>query len=149
MGAVEDRNKATAARFWDALYSHDWEAIGGFFTADANYTDVGIGESGGGAWGPAQIVARLRLGLEPVERHRHEMGVMIAEGRFVVTEHAEEWAFHTGEVIMHPFTSVMEFDDDGLIARWWDYSNMSNLVDNAPSWWLEHIASGWRASVEQ
>ena len=148
MGAVEERNKQVAARFWDALYAHDWDVIGGFFTADANYVDVGTGESGGGAHGPDQIVARLRLGLEPVQSHTHRMGQMMAEGSTVVTEHAEEWAFHTGEVILHPFTSVMELDDDGLIARWWDYSNLSNLLENAPNWWLEHIAAGWRATLD-
>ena len=46
--------------------------------------------------------------------------------------------------IVHPFTSVMEFTDDGLIQRWWDYSNLPNLTDNATQWWLEHIAAGWR-----
>ena len=33
---------------------------------------------------------------------------------FVVTEHVEQWRFHTGEIIDHPFTSVMEITD-GLI----------------------------------
>ena len=148
MGAVEDRNKQIVARFWDALYAHDWHAIAAFFTPGANYVDVGTGESGGGAHGPAQIVARLRLGLEPVQSHTHEPGLIVAEGAVVVTEHLEVWAFHTGEVIRHPFTSVMELDDDGLIGRWWDYSNLSNLIDNAPAWWLEHIASGWRATLD-
>ncbi len=148
MSALEDRNKQIVARFWDALYSHDWEAVGGFFTAEANYVDVGTGESGGGAHGPAQIVARLRLGLEPVERHTHEPGLVVAEGSVVATEHLEVWSFHTGEVIRHPFTSIMELDDDGLITRWWDYSNLSNLLDNAPKWWLEHIAAGWRSTLD-
>jgi limonene-1,2-epoxide hydrolase len=138
------RNKAIVTRFWDALYSHDWELIGSFFAAHSNYVDVGTGESLGGAHGPQEIVARLRLGLEPVEAHNHEMGRMIAEDDIVVTEHAEEWIFHTGERVLHPFTSVMELDPDGTIRRWWDYSNLSNLLDNAPAWWLEHIASGFR-----
>ncbi len=148
MGTTEEINKKIVTRFWDALYSHDWSAIAKSFAAEANYVDVGIGESGGGAHGPGQIVARLRLGLEPVESHTHQMGLMIAEGSVVVTEHAEEWSFHTGEVILHPFTSVMEINGDGLIARWWDYSNISNLLNNAPAWWLEHIAKGWRASFD-
>ena len=87
------------------MYAHDWEAVGGFFTAEAHYMDVGTSESGGGAHGPAQIVARLRLGLEPVERHTHEPGLVVAEGSVVVTEHLEVWWFHTGEVVRHPFTS--------------------------------------------
>ncbi len=148
MTSTEARNKGIVSRFWDALYSHDWDAIASFFGEAANYVDTGTGESGGGAHGPAQIVARLRLGLEPVQAHTHEPGLVVAEGSVVVTEHLEVWHFHTGEVIRHPFTSVMELDADGLITRWWDYSNLSNLIDNAPRWWLEHIASGWRASLD-
>lgn len=142
MGSIEDHNKEIVARYWDTLYAHDWNGIASFFTPEANYVDTGIGEAGGGAHGPEQIVARLRLGFERVT-HRHELGRLIAEGDAVVTEHAEEWTFETGEVIMHPFTSVMELDGD-KISRWWDYSNIGNLVDNAPAWWIEHIASGWR-----
>ena len=140
----ESRNKATAARFWTTLYAHDWDGVAEFFTSDANYVDTGTGESLGGAHGPDQIVARLRLGLDPVEAHHHVEGLVVAEGDVVITEHTEEWVFHTGERILHPFASVMVFDDDGAIQRWWDYSNLSNLLDNAPAWWLEHIASGYR-----
>jgi len=141
-------NKETVTRFWDSLYSHDWDAIGSFFSIDANYVDVGTAEIGGGAHGPDQIVARLKLGLDPVQGHRHVLGQMVAEGSTVVTEHAEEWTFHTGEVIMHPFVSVMELSE-GLIERWWDYSNISNLLDNAPAWWLEHIAAGYMDQFEK
>ncbi len=141
---IQARNKEIATRYWEALYSHDWDAVASFFSPDANYVDTGIGESMGGAHGPDEIVARLRLGLDPVEAHNHVDGRMIAEDEVVVTEHAEEWVFHTGERVVHPFTSVMEFTDDGLIRRWWDYSNLSNLLDNAPDWWLEHIAAGYR-----
>ncbi|NIR37772.1 MAG: nuclear transport factor 2 family protein, partial [Actinobacteria bacterium] len=120
---IQARNKEIATRYWEALYSHDWDAVASFFSPDANYVDTGIGESMGGAHGPDEIVARLRLGLDPVEAHNHVDGRMIAEDEVVVTEHAEEWVFHTGERVVHPFTSVMEFTDDGLIRRWWDYSN--------------------------
>ena len=140
----EARNAATAARFWESLYTHDWEAVASFFAPTANYVDTGLGESQGGAHGPAEIVARLKLGLDPVEAHHHVEGLVVAEGHVVITEHAEEWVFHTGERIVHPFASVMVFDDDGRIERWWDYSNLPNLLDNAPAWWLEHIAQGYR-----
>lgn len=146
--ARTERNKEIVSRYWDALYAHDWDGIASFFTDDANYVDVGIGEATGGAYGPAQIVARLRLGLEPVPDHIHHEPVLIAEGHRVVTEHKEEWIFRTGERVMHPFTSIMELTDDGRISRWHDYSNMSNLLDNAPQWWLEHIAAGWQDLVD-
>ena len=141
---IQERNKQIVARYWEALYSHDWDEIASFFTATANYVDTGLGETLGGAHGPDEIVARLYLGLDPVQEHNHVEGRMSAEDHFVGTEHAEEWVFHTGERVVHPFTSVMELTDDGLIQRWWDYSNLPNLTDNAPQWWLEHIAAGWR-----
>jgi limonene-1,2-epoxide hydrolase len=66
---------------------------------------------------------------------------VLAEGDVVITEHKEVWHFPTGEVIVHPFTSVMEIRD-GKICRWHDYSHLGNLLDNAPQWWLEYIMSG-------
>ena len=68
---------------------------------------------------------------------------MIAEGDLVILEHVEEWQFHTGEVILHPFVTVMEVRD-GKIVRWHDYSNIGNVIDHAPQWWLERIAPGVR-----
>jgi hypothetical protein len=41
-------------------------------------------------------------------------------------------------VIDHSFVSVTELRD-GKIFRWHDYSNISNLTDNAPAWWLESV----------
>jgi limonene-1,2-epoxide hydrolase len=62
----------------------------------------------------------------------------------VIWEHMERWMFHTGEVIDHPFVTVMEVRD-GRISRWHDYSHIGHLTDNAPAWWLEHIV---KASAE-
>lgn len=56
-------------------------------------------------------------------------------------EHMERWIFHTGEVVDHPFVSVMQVRD-GKICRWHDYSHITNILDNAPAWWIEHIMSG-------
>jgi ketosteroid isomerase-like protein len=63
---------------------------------------------------------------------------MIGEGDLVMTEHTERWTFHTGEVIDHSFVSVTQLRE-GKICRWHDYSNIANITDNAPTWWLEHI----------
>ncbi len=129
------------AAYWDAHFERDWEKMATFFTGDAHYTDVGIDATG--ATGPAEIIARLRLGIEPLSQYEHFPKNVIAEGHLVVTEHMERWSFHTGEVIDHPFTSVMEVDN-GLITRWHDYSHLGNLLDQAPAWWIEHIAAGFR-----
>jgi len=134
-------NRQVVERYWEAHFRRDWERMAAFFSATAHYTDVGV--DGTGATGPDEIIARLRLGIEPLTGYFHFPKHLIAEGDLVVTEHVEQWRFHTGEVIDHPFTSVMEVRD-GLIERWHDYSNIANLTEHAPPWWLEHISGGWR-----
>jgi limonene-1,2-epoxide hydrolase len=139
--APESRHRQIVEGYWDAHFRRDWDRMATYFSDDAHYTDVGVDPVG--ATGPAQIIARLKIGIEPLSGYFHWPKHMIAEGALVVTEHVEEWQFHTGERIQHPFTSVMEVHE-GRITRWHDYSHIGNLTDNAPQWWLEHIAGGWR-----
>lgn len=138
--ASDDRataNKQVVQRYWDALATRDWEAMKVLLTDDAHYTDVGV--PGPGGTGPDGVIDRLKIGLEPLEGYDHLPGTnMIAEGDLVMTEHTERWTFHTGEVIDHSFVSVTELRD-GKICRWHDYSNISNITDNAPQWWLERL----------
>ena len=130
-------NKAIVQRYWDALAARDWDAMKALLTEDAHYTDVGT--PGAGGTGPDGVVARLKIGLKPLEGYEHLPGAnMVAEGNLVMTEHTERWTFHTGEVIDHSFVSVTELRD-GKICRWHDYSNIPNITDNAPAWWIEHI----------
>ncbi len=132
-----EANKQIVQQFWDALAVRDWGGMMALLTDDADYTDVGV--PGPGGTGPEGVVARVRIGLEPLSGYEHLPGTnMIAEGDLVMTEHTERWIFHTGEVIDHSFVSVTELRD-GKIARWHDYSNIPNITDNAPQWWLEHI----------
>ncbi len=137
MGDLEENNKAIVQQYWDTLSARDWEGLKGFLTDDAHYTDVGIDAKG--ATGPEGVVARLKIGLEPLEAYEHVPGInMIAEGDLVMTEHTERWTFHTGEVIDHAFASVTELRD-GKICRWHDYSHLGNIYDNAPAWWIERV----------
>lgn len=130
-------NKHVVERYWAALARRDWDGLKALLTDDAHYTDVG--SPGPGGTGPDGVVARLKIGLEPLEGYDHLPGaVLVAEGDTVITEHVERWRFHTGEVIDHPFVSVMQLRG-GKIFRWHDYSNLSNITDNAPAWWIEHI----------
>ena len=132
-----ETNKAIVQRYWDALAERDWDAMMALLTDDAHYTDVGT--PGEGGTGPDGVVGRVKIGLEPLSGYEHLPGTnMIAEGDLVMTEHTERWHFHTGEVIDHSFVSVTELRD-GKICRWHDYSNIANITDNAPQWWLEHI----------
>ena len=134
-------NKEIVKRYWDAHFERKWDEMATFFSNEAHYTDVGLDAVG--ATGPEEIILRLRLGIEPLSGYVHYPKNTICEGNLVVTEHVEQWQFHTGEVIDHPFTSVMELDD-GLIYRWHDYSHLGNLLEQAAAWWLEHIVNGWR-----
>ena len=130
-------NKQIVQRYWDALAARDWDTMKSLLTDDAHYTDVGT--PGPGGIGPDGVLRRLRIGIEPLAGYSHLPGTnMIAEGDLVMTEHTERWEFHTGEVIDHSFVSVTQLRD-GRICRWHDYSNIPNITDNAPAWWLEHI----------
>jgi limonene-1,2-epoxide hydrolase len=136
-----DSNREIVRRFWETLYERDFEGCGAFFAPDGVYTDVPVGETG--ATGPAEVAARLRLGLEPIDRYVHHLRNIAADGDVVMTEHVEEWYWNTGEHVALPFVSVMELAD-GKITRWWDYFNLATLLDGAPAWWLEHIAQGYK-----
>jgi len=143
MGAREEANKAVVEAHWNSMYAKDWDDVAARFAPEAEYMDVGAVPPVVG--GPA-IADRLRLGLGPTAKMVHRPGLVLAEGDVVITEHQEEWHFHTGETIVHPFTSVMEVRD-GLIRRWHDYSHLGNLLDRAPRWWLEYIMSGGTTEI--
>jgi limonene-1,2-epoxide hydrolase len=138
-GLSTDEMRALAERFWNTLYvERDLDAVGSFFTLDGFYTDVPIDD--GGAIGPAQIAARLRIGFEPVQRFDHEIHRLVVEGDTVITEHTETWYFDDEVTVALPFVSV-QVVRDGQLVLWKDYSNMDTLLSGAPAWWIEHVMS--------
>lgn len=143
MAESTDANRAVVARHWDMMYAKDWAGVASQFADDAEYMDVGAVPP---VVGGAAIAARLELGLGPTSKMVHRPGLVVADGDVVITEHVEEWHFPTGEMVAHPFTSVMEVRD-GLIRRWHDYSHLNNLLDNAPRWWIDYIMSGGTTEV--
>ena len=139
------RNKQVVEQYWEALAARDWEGMKRLLTDDAHYTDVGV--PGPGGYGPDGVLKRLRMGIESLEGYEHLPGSnMVAEGDLVMTEHTERWTFRTGEVIDHSFVSVTQLRD-GKIFRWHDYSNIPNITDNAPSWWLEELLAAAEADA--
>ena len=137
--AIRDELVALVENFWHTLYvERDLDAIGAMFTEDGFYTDVPIDD--GGATGPRQIAARLRIGFGPVKSFDHVIHRIVVDGDTVVTEHAETWHFDDEVSVTLPFVSVQEIHD-GKFTLWRDYSNINTLLDNAPAWWLEHIMS--------
>ncbi len=137
---MTDDDRATTRRLvetlWERLYAGDYDGVGALFAADGHYRDVPAPDEG--AFGPVAIAARLRLGLEPIQDHVHHLSHIVVEGTSAVTEHAEEWHWHTGESVTLPFVSVME-SRDGQLIRWWDYWDLQTLLGSAPSWWIDHI----------
>ena len=135
----EDELRALVERFWHTLYvERDLDAVGSFFALDGWYTDVPIDD--GGATGPAQVAARLRIGFEPVQSFDHEIHRLIVDGDTTITEHTETWHFDGESSVALPFVSV-QVVRDGELVLWKDYSNMNTLLEGAPEWWITHIMS--------
>jgi len=73
-----DAKRELIKRFWATLYERDFDGVGAFFAADGEYTDMPTPPEDV-ARGPAQIAARLRLGLEPLESIFGERQRQLAE----------------------------------------------------------------------
>ncbi|MDQ1454851.1 MAG: hypothetical protein QOH28_471 [Actinomycetota bacterium] len=130
-------NRELVEKLWADLYRRDFDAVGAAFADDGVYTAVPTPVDDV-ARGPAQIAARLRLGLEPLSSISHDVLALIAEDNMVVTEHVEHWEWPTGERASLPFVSMHEARD-GKLVRWWDYWDLATLMNSAPAWWVEHI----------
>jgi limonene-1,2-epoxide hydrolase len=142
--AEDQEARSVTAAFWAALYDRDWPRIRSFFGPDSIYFDVPTGPSTA-AKGPANIEARLRLGLEPIVGYEHHPGVVVCNGGIVMTEHTEVWRWRTGETVALPFVSVQHVRD-GVIVMWKDYWDYKTLLDAAPAEWQERLFTadlGW------
>jgi limonene-1,2-epoxide hydrolase len=136
-------NTELVTAFWEALGRRDFAAVGAFMADDGQYVDVPVIGIDEGAVGPAATEARLALGIAPLQGYDLHDGTIVAQGDFVITEHAETWTWDDEHSVRLPFTSVMEVRD-GKVARWWDYLDLSTLMNAAPAWWVEHIAEGYQ-----
>ncbi len=134
---IATRNRKTSEALWLALYERRWDDLGALFAADGLYQDVPTPDHG--AVGPDQIARRVSLGHDPVERHEHQIFRMVADEQCCITEHREDWFWHTGEVVKLPFTSIHEYSEAGEIVLWRDYWDLNTLMNGAPAWWIEHI----------
>ena len=134
---AEQENKEVVAELWKALYAKDFERLASLIAEDGFYEDVPAPDAG--AVGPANVVKRLRVGLDPVERFEHEIHRTVAEGDDVLIEHTETWHFETGEKVTNHFVTV-HVVKDGKIALWRDYWDLGTLMAQAPQWWIERLA---------
>lgn len=143
-GTADDAsNVDLVKRFWAALDARDFDQVGAFMAPDGHYVDVPVKDIEPGAYGPAETAARLRLGIEPLADYVVHDGPIIASNGFVITEHSETWTWEGGTSVTLPFTSVMEVAD-GQVTRWWDYFDLSTLMNAAPAAWIEHISAGYK-----
>lgn len=140
---MSGENIAVVEAFWEALGRRDFDAVGGMMSELGHYIDVPVIDAEDGAFGPAETAARLRLGLEPLERYVLHEGRITASGDSVITEHIEEWFWHTGESTKLRFCSVMEVRN-GKVDRWWDYFDLAAIMNAAPEWWVTHIMAGYK-----
>ncbi|MBX7068900.1 MAG: nuclear transport factor 2 family protein [Microthrixaceae bacterium] len=142
-GEQESANVELVESFWDALGRRDFDAVGAMMSERGHYIDVAVIGVEDGAFGPEETAARLRLGLGPLERYELHDGPIVASGDIVVTEHNEEWFWHTGETVLLRFCSVMEVRG-GKVDRWWDYFDLGAIMNAAPDWWIEQISVGYK-----
>lgn len=140
---MSDENIALVTEFWKALGARDFDAVGAFMSERGHYIDVPVIGTEDGAFGPSETAARLRLGLEPLDKYVLHDGVMVASGDVVITEHNEEWFWHTGEHALLRFCSVQEVRN-GKVDRWWDYFDLGAIMNAAPTWWVEQIMVGYK-----
>jgi limonene-1,2-epoxide hydrolase len=140
-----EADKRVVEELWRTLYTKDWEAVGRLLHDDVFYEDVPTPDPG--ARGRANVIRRLRIGLDPVERFEHHVHRIVAEGGSVVVEHTEVWHFHTGEVARNPFVTIHEVVD-GRIKLWRDYWDLNTLLSACPKWWLERLATANAADFQ-
>jgi ketosteroid isomerase-like protein len=138
--AMTDHAKDIVASLWSSLAARDWAAVGALLAEDCIYYDAPIGPAAA-ARGPENVLARLRLALEPLASYTNYEGRMVCEGDTVMYEHSERWQWATGETAVLPFVSVHEVRA-GKVNLWVDYWDYRTLLDAAPPGWQESLAAG-------
>ncbi|MCH9731022.1 MAG: nuclear transport factor 2 family protein [Actinomycetia bacterium] len=123
---------------WAALSDRDWQAVKSYLSQDCLYLDMPVGPAAA-ARGPADIVKRLKIGLEPLASYENFTGLMVSNGVDVMYEHREEWHWETGESAILEFVTVHRVED-GKISLWKDYWDLGALADHAPPTWLDDFA---------
>lgn len=135
----ETQVEAAVYGMWAALSDRDWQAVKSYLSQDCLYLDMPVGAAAA-ARGPADIVKRLKIGLEPLASYENFTGLMVSNGVDVMYEHREEWHWETGESAVLEFVTVHRVED-GKITLWKDYWDMGALADHAPPTWLDDFAN--------
>jgi predicted amidohydrolase YtcJ len=76
-GLMAESNREIVHRMWNCLYQKDWDGVASLIDEHGLYEDVPAPDPG--AVGPENVVKRLRLGLDPVQRFEHEIHRVVAK----------------------------------------------------------------------
>ena len=131
------RNKATVENMWKALSDFDFETLKGCLHPEVHYEDVPTEDPG--AIGPENVVARLSVAWDHIDKQIQTTHRIAADGNVVFLDHTERWIFKTGETVGHRFASMHELKD-GKIIKWSDFWDVNNFVGQFPPSFLEVMA---------
>jgi len=81
-----------------------------------------------GVWPLSPCYSNLVL-FDPAKAHE--------SAETVIPELAERWSWQDN------YRNLVFFLRKNV--RWHDYSNIGNVIDHAPQWWIERIAQGYAA----
>jgi limonene-1,2-epoxide hydrolase len=123
---------------WAALSRRDWDAVAAHVSEDCLYVDMPVGPTLA-ARGPADIVKRLKVGLESLAAYENHDGLLVVDGENAMYEHTETWTFASGEIFVLPFVTVHRVIE-GRVALWKDYWDFGAIANHAPPGWLEGLA---------
>ncbi len=132
-----EANKRTVEKMWLALSQMDWETLKSCLHPDVHYEDVPTEDPG--ARGPDNVVKRLSIAWDHLERQDQTLHHIAADGDVVFLDHTETWVFKSGETVQHTFATMHEMKD-GKISLWNDYWDVQNFVSQFPPWFLEKMA---------
>ncbi len=131
------RNKATVEKMWKALSDFDFETLKICLHPEVHYEDVPTEDPG--AIGPENVVARLSVAWDHIDKQIQTTHRIAADGDVVFLDHTEQWIFKTGETVGHRFASMHELKD-GKIIKWSDFWDVNNFVGQFPPSFLEVMA---------
>ena len=135
--STAERNKEVVEMMWTALLEFDFETLKSCLHPEVHYEDVPTEDTG--AIGPENVVRRLSVAWDHIQRQDQTTHRIAAEGDVVFLDHTEKWTFKTGETAEHRFATMHELKD-GKIIKWSDFWDMANFIGQFPSWFLEEMA---------
>jgi limonene-1,2-epoxide hydrolase len=135
--SVED----TVLGMWKALSERDWGLLQTFLSDDCIYCDMPLGPALS-THGPDHIIAKLKVGLDPLASYENHDGLLVSNGDDVLYEHSETWKWSSGETALLRFVTVHKVRD-GKITVWKDYWDMGGLTNTAPASWLEDVSAAY------